>query len=80
MFQFVGSYMENKVTMAVSDFCASANEFSRDIGHPKSTSDFCQRVKEKVKKCITILIFNLKHVLFLFKCHYDLLYLSGAPF
>lgn len=71
MFQFVGSYMENKVTMAVSDFCASANEFSRDIGHPKSTSDFCQS---------TILIFNLKHVLFLFKCHYDLLYLSGAPF
>lgn len=50
MFQFVGSYMENKVTMAVSDFCASANEFSRDIGHPKSTSDFCQRVKEKVRK------------------------------
>lgn len=44
---FVGSYMENKVTMAVSDFCASANEFSRDTGHPKSTSDFCQRVKEK---------------------------------
>lgn len=50
MFQFVGSYMENKVTMAVSDFCASANEFSRDIGHPKSTSDFCQRVKENVRK------------------------------
>ncbi|XP_065924401.1 uncharacterized protein [Magallana gigas] len=46
--EFVGSYMENKVTMAVSDFCASANEFSRDIGHPKSTSDFCQRVKEKL--------------------------------
>lgn len=45
--EFVGSYMENKVTMAVSDFCASANEFSRDTGHPKSTSDFCQRVKEK---------------------------------
>lgn len=46
MFQFVGSYMDNKVKMAVSDFCASAKELSRDIGHPKSTSDFCQRVKE----------------------------------
>lgn len=27
--EFVGSYMENKVTMAVSDFCASAKFLSK---------------------------------------------------
>lgn len=50
--------MDNKVTLAISDFCVSATELSKNIGDPKSTLDFCQKVKEQVRP---ILVHVLQH-------------------
>ena len=44
--------MDNKVTLAISDFCVSAAELSKNIGDSKSTLDFCQKVKEQVRSVL----------------------------